>query len=199
MFTCISVCCVCWSAMAGLKDWGLQCFSWRFVPYWVFVSLTLSSLSAVKLFGCSAAAQVKTSRETKGQYLSVNMAFSVGVMSAMYLTKGITGKKKKQNKTKKTHKNGHKFFPWYDILTRYNITFSSDILERLTYSKIQQQYSGCYVTLSHFSITAVILMRVLYYSNIWCSQQRGLVQLSKVFTLISTRVQPLADTLYGYK
>lgn len=43
------------------------------------------------LFGCSAAAQVKTSRETKGQFLSVNMAFSVGVMSAMYLTKGITG------------------------------------------------------------------------------------------------------------
>ncbi|XP_071385326.1 aquaporin-10a [Centroberyx affinis] len=43
------------------------------------------------VFGCSAAAQVKTSRETKGQFLSVNMAFSVGVMSAMYLTKGITG------------------------------------------------------------------------------------------------------------
>ncbi|XP_076592985.1 aquaporin-10a isoform X3 [Chaetodon auriga] len=43
------------------------------------------------LFGCSASAQVKTSRETKGQFLSVNMAFSVGVMSAMYLTKGITG------------------------------------------------------------------------------------------------------------
>uniref|UniRef100_A0A8C6TQV4 Aquaporin 10a n=1 Tax=Neogobius melanostomus TaxID=47308 RepID=A0A8C6TQV4_9GOBI len=43
------------------------------------------------LFGCSAAAQVKTSRETKGQFLSVNMAFSVGVMAAMYLTKGISG------------------------------------------------------------------------------------------------------------
>nr|XP_020462852.1 aquaporin-10-like [Monopterus albus] len=43
------------------------------------------------LFGCAAAAQVKTSRETKGQFLSVNMSFSVGVMSAMYLTKGITG------------------------------------------------------------------------------------------------------------
>ncbi|XP_049586959.1 aquaporin-10a [Syngnathus scovelli] len=43
------------------------------------------------LFGCSAAAQVKTSRETKGQFLSINMSFSVGVMSAMYLTKGITG------------------------------------------------------------------------------------------------------------
>uniref|UniRef100_A0A672Z000 Aquaporin 10a n=1 Tax=Sphaeramia orbicularis TaxID=375764 RepID=A0A672Z000_9TELE len=44
----------------------------------------------LQLFGCSAAAQVKTSRDTKGQFLSVNMAFSVGVMSAMYLTKGIT-------------------------------------------------------------------------------------------------------------
>ncbi|XP_037532876.1 aquaporin-10a [Nematolebias whitei] len=43
------------------------------------------------LFGCSAAAQVKTSREAKGQYLSINMSFSVGVMSAMYLTKGISG------------------------------------------------------------------------------------------------------------
>ncbi|KAM6967467.1 aquaporin-10a [Aplochiton taeniatus] len=43
------------------------------------------------LFGCAAAAQVKTSQETKGQFLSVNMAFSVGVMSAMYLTKGISG------------------------------------------------------------------------------------------------------------
>lgn len=36
----------------------------------------------------------------------------------------------------------------------------------------------------------------IYYSNIWRSQQRGLVQLSKVFTLISTTVQLLlADTL----
>ncbi|KAJ0066170.1 hypothetical protein NL108_001411, partial [Boleophthalmus pectinirostris] len=43
------------------------------------------------VFGCSAAAQVKTSRETKGQFLSVNMSFAVGVMSAMYLTKGISG------------------------------------------------------------------------------------------------------------
>ncbi|CAG11882.1 unnamed protein product [Tetraodon nigroviridis] len=43
------------------------------------------------LFGCKAAAQVKTSRESKGQYLSVNMAFSEGVMSAMHLSKGISG------------------------------------------------------------------------------------------------------------
>ncbi|XP_028326011.1 aquaporin-10a isoform X2 [Gouania willdenowi] len=48
-------------------------------------------VSIMKLFGCAAAAQVKTSREAKGQFLSVNMSFSVGVMTAMYLTKGITG------------------------------------------------------------------------------------------------------------
>uniref|UniRef100_A0A8D0CYR7 ATPase phospholipid transporting 8B2 n=1 Tax=Sander lucioperca TaxID=283035 RepID=A0A8D0CYR7_SANLU len=58
---------------------------------WVFSHSLCPLLSAVKLFGCSAAAQVKTSRETKGQFLSVNMAFSVGVMSAMYLTKNISG------------------------------------------------------------------------------------------------------------
>lgn len=44
------------------------------------------------MFGCAAAAQVKTSRETKGQFLSVNMAFSVGVMSAMYLCRAVSGK-----------------------------------------------------------------------------------------------------------
>nr|BEH82909.1 aquaporin-10 [Clupea pallasii] len=43
------------------------------------------------LFGCAAAAQVKTSRETKGQFLSANMAFSVGVMAAMYICKGVSG------------------------------------------------------------------------------------------------------------
>ncbi|KAA0703195.1 Aquaporin-10 [Triplophysa tibetana] len=42
------------------------------------------------LFGCAAAAQVKTSRETRGQFLSVNMAFSVGVMSAMYLCRAVS-------------------------------------------------------------------------------------------------------------
>lgn len=60
----------------------------QYIPPW-----SCPPASRAKLFGCSAAAQMKTSRETKGQYLSVNMAFSVGVMSAMYLSKGISGTK----------------------------------------------------------------------------------------------------------
>ncbi|TTD18127.1 Aquaporin-10 [Bagarius yarrelli] len=42
------------------------------------------------LFGCSAAAQVKTSNQMKGQYLSANLSFSIGVMSAMYLSMGVS-------------------------------------------------------------------------------------------------------------
>ncbi|XP_076826231.1 aquaporin-10a [Brachyhypopomus gauderio] len=43
------------------------------------------------LFGCAAGAQVKTSRQMKGQFLSSNLGFSVGVMSAMYLCMGVSG------------------------------------------------------------------------------------------------------------
>ncbi|XP_008285975.1 aquaporin-10a [Stegastes partitus] len=42
-------------------------------------------------FGLATAAQVKTSRETKGIFLSGNFAFPVGVLAAMHLTKGISG------------------------------------------------------------------------------------------------------------
>ncbi|MBN3307742.1 AQP10 protein, partial [Amia calva] len=43
------------------------------------------------LFGCAASAQVRTTGGEKGQYLSINLAFSVGVMSAMYLCMGVSG------------------------------------------------------------------------------------------------------------
>ncbi|XP_069041222.1 aquaporin-10a isoform X1 [Lepisosteus oculatus] len=43
------------------------------------------------LLGCAGAAQVRTSRETKGQFLSTNMSFAVGVMAAMYLCGGVSG------------------------------------------------------------------------------------------------------------
>ncbi|XP_072536578.1 aquaporin-10a [Salminus brasiliensis] len=43
------------------------------------------------LFGCAGAAQVKTGRDMKGQFLSANLSFAVGVMSAMYLSMGVSG------------------------------------------------------------------------------------------------------------
>uniref|UniRef100_A0A8B9HVF6 Aquaporin 10a n=1 Tax=Astyanax mexicanus TaxID=7994 RepID=A0A8B9HVF6_ASTMX len=45
----------------------------------------------IPLFGCSGAAQVKTGRDMKGQFLSANLSFAVGVMSAMYLSMGVSG------------------------------------------------------------------------------------------------------------
>ncbi|KAI4880951.1 hypothetical protein NFI96_019596 [Prochilodus magdalenae] len=43
------------------------------------------------LFGCAGAAQVKTGRDMRGHFLSANMSFAVGVMSAMYLCMGVSG------------------------------------------------------------------------------------------------------------
>ncbi|XP_045565826.1 LOW QUALITY PROTEIN: aquaporin-3 [Salmo salar] len=43
------------------------------------------------MFGCASMAQVKLTRGAKGEYLSVNMAFSLGVMSAMYIARGVSG------------------------------------------------------------------------------------------------------------
>ncbi|CAL8396944.1 aquaporin-10-like [Gadus morhua] len=45
----------------------------------------------VIMFGCAALAQMKTSRGAKGQPMSVNMAFSAGIMVAMYLGRDISG------------------------------------------------------------------------------------------------------------
>lgn len=43
------------------------------------------------LFGCGSAAQVTTSRETKGQYLSINLGFAIGVTCGIYASAGVSG------------------------------------------------------------------------------------------------------------
>uniref|UniRef100_A0A674DBZ3 Aquaporin 10b n=1 Tax=Salmo trutta TaxID=8032 RepID=A0A674DBZ3_SALTR len=43
------------------------------------------AMFVLMMFGCASMAQVKLTRGAKGEYLSVNMAFSLGVMSAMYI------------------------------------------------------------------------------------------------------------------
>ncbi|XP_066577666.1 aquaporin-10 [Amia ocellicauda] len=43
------------------------------------------------LFGCGGVAQVTTSSETKGQYLSINLAFALGVTFAVYASRGVSG------------------------------------------------------------------------------------------------------------
>uniref|UniRef100_A0A4W5N0F3 Aquaporin 10a n=1 Tax=Hucho hucho TaxID=62062 RepID=A0A4W5N0F3_9TELE len=49
------------------------------------------AMFVLMMFGCAAMAQVKLTRGAKGEYLSVNVPFSVGVMSAMYIARGVSG------------------------------------------------------------------------------------------------------------
>lgn len=43
------------------------------------------------LFGCGAVAQVTTSQNQKGQYLSINLGFAFGVTFGVYASRGVSG------------------------------------------------------------------------------------------------------------
>ncbi|KAL2080479.1 hypothetical protein ACEWY4_024272 [Coilia grayii] len=43
------------------------------------------------LFGCGSVAQVTTSRNTKGEYLSINLGFALGATFGVYISKGVSG------------------------------------------------------------------------------------------------------------
>ncbi|KAG9279367.1 aquaporin-9-like [Astyanax mexicanus] len=43
------------------------------------------------LFGCGSVAQVTTSQNTKGEYLSINLGFALGTTFGIYVSKGVSG------------------------------------------------------------------------------------------------------------
>ncbi|XP_056335684.1 aquaporin-10b [Danio aesculapii] len=43
------------------------------------------------LFGCGSVAQVTTSQNTKGEYLSINLGFALGTTFGIYIAKGVSG------------------------------------------------------------------------------------------------------------
>ncbi|XP_051728089.1 aquaporin-10b isoform X2 [Ctenopharyngodon idella] len=43
------------------------------------------------LFGCGSVAQVTTSKNTKGEYLSINLGFALGTTFGIYIAKGVSG------------------------------------------------------------------------------------------------------------
>ncbi|CAK6949271.1 aquaporin-10b [Scomber scombrus] len=43
------------------------------------------------LFGCGSVAQVTTSQDKKGQYLSINLGFALGVMFGVFVSRGVSG------------------------------------------------------------------------------------------------------------
>ncbi|KAF7670077.1 hypothetical protein LDENG_00056630 [Lucifuga dentata] len=43
------------------------------------------------LFGCGSVAQVTTSQDKKGQYLSINLGFALGTMFGVFVSRGVSG------------------------------------------------------------------------------------------------------------
>ncbi|XP_075995655.1 aquaporin-10b isoform X1 [Genypterus blacodes] len=43
------------------------------------------------LFGCGSVAQVTTTQEQKGQYLSINLGFALGTMFGVFVSRGVSG------------------------------------------------------------------------------------------------------------
>ncbi|KAF5888840.1 aquaporin-3-like isoform X3 [Clarias magur] len=48
-------------------------------------------ISSRLLFGCGSVAQVTTSENTKGEYLSINLGFALGTTFGIYVSKGVSG------------------------------------------------------------------------------------------------------------
>lgn len=46
----------------------------------------------LQLFGCGAVAQVTTSEDKKGQFLSINLGFALGVTFGVFVSRGVSGK-----------------------------------------------------------------------------------------------------------
>lgn len=46
----------------------------------------------MQLFGCGSVAQVTTSENTKGEYLSINLGFALGTTFGIYVSRGVSGK-----------------------------------------------------------------------------------------------------------
>lgn len=47
----------------------------------------------LQLFGCGSVAQVTTTQEKKGQYLSINLGFALGVTFGIYVSRGVSGER----------------------------------------------------------------------------------------------------------
>lgn len=47
----------------------------------------------LQLFGCGAVAQVTTTQDKKGQYLSINLGFALGATFGVFVSRGVSGRR----------------------------------------------------------------------------------------------------------
>lgn len=123
-------------------------------------------------FGLATVAQVKTSRNTKGDSLCISMSFAVGVMSAMYLAKGVSGAHLNPSVTFSFCVMGLK--PWRSLVP-YSLAqilgaYSAAAVVYLVYYEAIMDYSGGVLTVVGPNETASIFAT---YPSEYVSLERG--------------------------
>ncbi|MBN3287542.1 AQP10 protein, partial [Polyodon spathula] len=58
---------------------------------YLLLLLLLLFFFLLQIFGCGAVAQVTTSSQTRGEYLSINLAFAFGVTFGVHASRGVSG------------------------------------------------------------------------------------------------------------
>lgn len=59
----------------------------------LYSAYTTLRLMQLQLFGCGAVAQVTTTQDEKGQYLSINLGFALGTTFGVFVSRGVSGKR----------------------------------------------------------------------------------------------------------
>lgn len=65
-----------------------------------------------QLFGCGTVAQVTTSHETKGEYLSINLGFALGVTFGVFVSRGVSGEETQLALTSPNETNRLWYYWW---------------------------------------------------------------------------------------
>ncbi|KAM3596298.1 uncharacterized protein V6R79_011913 [Siganus canaliculatus] len=110
------------------------------------------------IFGCGAVAQVLTSHETKGQYLSINLGFALGVTFGVFVSRGVSGAHLNPAVTLSLCFLGRhpwKKLPFYVLSQVFGAFLAAATIALLYYDAIQA-FSGGNLTATGSSATAGI-------------------------------------------
>uniref|UniRef100_A0A8C6SF34 Aquaporin 10b n=1 Tax=Neogobius melanostomus TaxID=47308 RepID=A0A8C6SF34_9GOBI len=110
------------------------------------------------LFGCGSVAQVTTTRNQKGEYLSINLGFALGVTLGVYVSRGVSGAHLNPAVSLSLCALGrHSWFklPFY-IFFQLLGAFLAAATVALQYYEAIQSYSGGELTVSGPNATAGI-------------------------------------------
>ncbi|KAG7325595.1 hypothetical protein KOW79_010520 [Hemibagrus wyckioides] len=122
------------------------------------------------LFGCGSVAQVTTSKNNKGEYLSINLGFALGTTFGVYVSKGVSGAHLNPAVSLSLCFLGR--FPWtrlpFYVMSQVFGAFLAAATVALQYFDAIIHYSGGHLTVSGPTATAGIFSTYpAEYLSIW--------------------------------